>query len=178
MLKRFTLLLLAAAAAVTMSAKPSPPELIRVSYRSAKMNAERDYFVYLPRGFKQQDKWPVMLFLHGNGERGDGKGELDYVLKHGPLFEAWCQKRDLPFIIISPQMPMYDQGEVSYIKNRTRAEIPQRLATGLNPYPPHYTGKDAMEGQLAELPTREFETDPRGWNTIADEVMGMVDTVL
>lgn len=165
-------------AAMTASAKPSEPQLLRVSYHSARMNAERDYFVYLPPGFKQQDKWPVLVFLHGNGERGDGKQELDYVLKHGPLFEAWAQKKDLPFVIVSPQLPMYDQGEVNYIKNRTRAEIPQRLATGINPYPPHYTGKDAMDGQLAEVSNRDFESDPRGWNTIADEVMGMVDHVL
>jgi predicted peptidase len=167
-----TLVLSAAAASL------SEPQLLRVPYHSAKMNAERDYFVYLPRGFAQQEKWPVMLFLHGNGERGDGKGELDYVLKHGPLMEAWCQQRDLPFVIISPQMPMYDQGEVSYIKNRTRAEIPQRLAQGINPYPPHYTGKDPMQGQLSELPERDFDSDPRGWNTIENELLGMVDTVL
>jgi predicted peptidase len=171
-------LVLFLAAAVTASATPSEPQLLRVSYHSAKINAERDYFVYLPRGFQQQDKWPVMLFLHGNGERGDGKGELDYVLKHGPLFEAWAQKKDLPFVIISPQLPMYDQGDVDYIKNRTRAEIPQRLKEGINPYPSHYTGKDALEGQLSVMPDRDFETDPRGWNTIADEVMGMVDHVL
>ncbi len=178
MLKLLLVLLLAATVAVTASAK-SPPQLIRVTYHSAKMNADRDYFVYLPRGFKQQDKWPVMLFLHGNGERGDGKGELDYVLKHGPLFEAWCQKRDLPFVIISPQLPMYDQGDVDYIKNRKPEDIPERIpGPPTHPYPPHYTGKDAMEGQLSEMPTREFDTDPRGWNTIADEVMGMVDTVL
>lgn len=179
MIKSTASLLLAATFALSAAAASlSEPQLLRVSYPSAKMNAERDYFVYLPRGFAQQEKWPVLLFLHGNGERGDGKGELDYVLKHGPLMEAWCQQRDLPFVIISPQMPMYDQGEVSYIKNRTRAEIPQRLAQGINPYPPHYTGKDPMQGQLSELPEREFDSDPRGWNTIADEVMGMVDTVL
>jgi predicted peptidase len=160
------------------AASLSEPQLLRVPYHSAKMNAERDYFVYLPRGFAQQEQWPVMLFLHGNGERGDGKGELDYVLKHGPLMEAWCQQRDLLFVIISPQMPMYDQGEVSYIKNRTRAEIPQRLAQGINPYPPHYTGKDPMQGQLSELPEREFDSDPRGWNTIENELLAMVDNVL
>ena len=178
MKKLIAALLFTGLLALTASAVSSEPQLLRVSYHSAKMNAERDYFVYLPRGFDQQKQWPVLLFLHGNGERGDGKGELDYVLKHGPLMEAWCQKRDLPFVMISPQMPMYDQGEVSYIKNRTRAEIPQRLAEGINPYPPHYTGKDPMEGQLSELPERDFESDPRGWNTIADELMGMVDTVL
>ena len=179
MIKSTASLLLAVTLALSASAAAlSEPQLLRVSYHSAKMNAERDYFVYLPRGFAQQEQWPVMMFLHGNGERGDGKGELDYVLKHGPLMEAWAQKRDLPFVIISPQMPMFDQGEVSYIKNRTRAEIPLRLAEGINPYPPHYTGKDPMEGQLAETPTREFDNDPRGWNTIENELMGMVDTVL
>ena len=60
---------------------------------------------------RQTKDWPVMLFLHGDGERGDGKGELDYVLMHGPLYEAWCQKRDLPFVIISPQLPMFGQAD-------------------------------------------------------------------
>ena len=178
MIKSTASFLLAATLVLSAAASLSEPQLLRVSYPSAKMNAERDYFVYLPRGFAQQEKWPVMLFLHGNGERGDGKGELDYVLKHGPLMEAWCQQRDLPFVIISPQMPMYDQGEVSYIKNRTRAEIPQRLAQGINPYPPHYTGKEPMEGQLSAMPEREFDSDPRGWNTIEPELLAMVDTVL
>src|SRR4029079_18163320 len=73
------------------------------------------------------------LFLHGNGERGDGKQELDYVLGHGPLYEAWCLKRDLPFVIISPQLPMFGMGEVDYIKNRTRAQIPQRHADRVAP---------------------------------------------
>ena len=181
MMKPITACLLAAALTLSAAAGPSEPALIRVPYHSARMNAERDYFVYLPRGFAEQAIWPVLLFLHGNGERGDGKAELDYVLKHGPLFEAWAQKRDLPFVIISPQMPMYDQGEVSYIRDRTRAEIPLRLAAGVNPSPPHYAGKDRMDGQLAqEIPAEraDFDLDPRGWNTIADEVMAMVEHTL
>lgn len=164
-----------------LAAEPSAPELKRIPYHSARLGVERDYFVYLPRGFAQQEKWPVILFLHGNGERGDGKTELDYLLKHGPLFEAWSQKKDLPFVIISPQMPIYDQGEVSYIKNRTPAEIPQRLPAGIHPYPSHYDGKDPMQGQLsAAIPEdrANFDRDPRGWNTLAGEVMAMVDHVL
>jgi hypothetical protein len=47
----------------------------------------------------------------GNGERGDGKADLDYVLTHGPLFEAWVQRRDLPFVMIAPQLPLFDQGD-------------------------------------------------------------------
>jgi len=177
-MRKFLATVLFTGLAALATAGPTEPQLLRVSYHSAKLNAERDYFVYLPPDFEKQDKWPVILFLHGNGERGDGKGELDYVLIHGPLFEAWSQKKNLPFVIISPQLPMYDQGEVDYIKNRTRADIPQRLPEGIHPYPSHYTGKDPMQGQPAETFTRIFADDPRGWNTIADEVMGMLDHVL
>ena len=45
--------LLVRAAAV---AAPGEPQLLRVSYHSEKMNAERDYFVYLPRGFTRQNR--------------------------------------------------------------------------------------------------------------------------
>ena len=159
----------------------SEPELIRLTYHSEKMNAERDYFVYLPRGFGQQKAWPVIMFLHGTGERGDGKAELDYVLTHGPIFEAWAQKRDLPFVIISPQLPIYDQGEIPYIKTRTLAVVPRRLAAGINPYPAHYTGKDVMQGQLSEdfPPTlADYGQNSSDWCTMADEVMGLLDHVL
>ena len=96
----------------------SEPQLLRESYFSEVTGLERDYLVYLPSEFSKRDKWPVLLFLHGNGERGDGKEELSFVHVHGPIYEAWVQKRDLPFVIIGPQLPMYDMGEVSYIKDR------------------------------------------------------------
>ncbi len=170
-----------AAAFVAPAAAKSEPQLLRESYPSKTLNTERDYFVYLPPDFEKQDKWPVILFLHGNGERGDGKGELDYVLKHGPLFEAWCQKKDLPFVIISPQMPMQDQGEVSYIKNRTRAEIPTRRAEGINPYVWIPRNADVMNGQLSEeIPAARSnpEQSRNGWNTMADDVLPALDRVL
>ena len=110
----------------------SEPELRRISYESVRTGKWRDYFVYLPRGFAQTKVWPVMLFLHGNGERGDGKKDLDYVLMHGPVFEAWCQRRNLPFVIISPQLPMFGQENVDYIKNRKRDQIPERIANWSN----------------------------------------------
>lgn len=175
------LLTLSFVAMTMIASAASEPQLLRVSYPSARMKAERDYFVYLPRGFAEQEKWPVLLFMHGNGERGDGKAELDYVLIHGPLMEAWARKRDLPFVIISPQLPMYDQGEVSYIKNRKPAQIPQRTADGVYQRPAHFKGTEPMDGQLSALPgadRADAEADPRGWNTIADEVVQMVDHVV
>ena len=101
----------------------SPAELKRLSYHSEATGAERDYYVYLPEGFAQKDRWPVLLTLSGNGERGDGKNDLDYVLANGPLFEAWSQRRRLPFVIIAPQLPMFHQGNEGFITSRTRDKI-------------------------------------------------------
>lgn len=59
------------------------------------------YLVYLPKVYDQKDSWPLMLFLHGKGERGD---DLDVVKKHGPpkLIEAG---KEFPFIVVAPQCP-------------------------------------------------------------------------
>ena len=65
---------------------------------------EMDYLLYLPPEYEKTDKeMPLMLFLHGMGERGD---DLEKVKKHGPpkLIE---QGRDFPFIVLSPQCPRW-----------------------------------------------------------------------
>lgn len=60
------------------------------------------YLLFLPKDYgKDNHKWPVMVFLHGSGERGD---DLNLVKVHGPpkLVES---RPDFPFILISPQCP-------------------------------------------------------------------------
>ncbi len=59
------------------------------------------YLVALPDGYEKQEKWPLVLFLHGAGERG---ADLNKVKVHGPpkLIE---QGRKFPFITVSPQCP-------------------------------------------------------------------------
>jgi predicted peptidase len=60
------------------------------------------YLVYLPDGYgKDQKQWPLVLFLHGAGERGT---RLDLVKKHGPPKLAESGKK-FPFILVSPQCP-------------------------------------------------------------------------
>ena len=130
----------------------SEPQLLRESYFSEVTGKERDYFVYLPSAFTTRDEWPVLLFLHGNGERGDGKGELDFVLVHGPLYEAWIQKRDLRFVIVAPQLPMYDMGEVPYIKSRSVEDIPKRLAEGVPARPEKFPTEQPMNGSQSRFP--------------------------
>ena len=58
---------------------------------------------YLPKGYdaKAAKRWPLMLFLHGAGERGD---EVRKVEVHGPL-KLINAGQDLPFIIVAPQCP-------------------------------------------------------------------------
>ncbi len=151
----------AAAASPAGAAGASEPELRRVSYQSARTGKQRDYFVYLPRGFAQSKQWPVMLFLHGDGERGDARGELDFVLMHGPLFEAWCQRRDLPFVIISPQLDKFGRGEIPYIKYRDAAKIPRRLPAGINARPNAADLRAARAHAGQRCRTRSFPMDRR-----------------
>ncbi|SEA25589.1 alpha/beta hydrolase-fold protein [Alkalimonas amylolytica] len=120
---------------VNQPAADTEPQLLRLDYQSSIDDRRRQYFVYLPAGYQQNSvkKWPLLLFLHGNGERGNGLDELDYTLIHGPLYEAWVQKRELPFIIVVPQLHMFDMGTLPYIANRSPADIPQRLPDGVPP---------------------------------------------
>ena len=70
--------------------------------------AALDYLLSLPTGFDERDKnrlWPLILFLHGAGERGGSGVGLEAVRKHGPPKRLEL-KNDLPFVVISPQCPM------------------------------------------------------------------------
>ncbi len=64
---------------------------------------EIKYELYLPAGYKEQttNRWPLMLFLHGIGERGD---EVSKVFAHGPIKLAH-NGHPFPFIIVAPQCP-------------------------------------------------------------------------
>ena len=57
------------------------------------------YLVSLPKDYDKQEKWPLVLFLHGAGERGDN---LDLVKKHGPP-KLIAGGKQFPFITVSPQ---------------------------------------------------------------------------
>lgn len=119
----------------TDSVAGSSPELLRRSYTSSETERKREYFVYLPRGYHDEPRkdWPVIFYLHGGGQRGDGRKDLAWVLENGPLYEAWIQKRDLPFVIVAPQLPVFGQKE--QIAGRSGQRPPRRLAQGT---PPRY----------------------------------------
>ena len=163
----------------TSHAGAGDAQLLRESYSSEITGLERDYYVYLPANFSNENSWPVILFLHGDGERGNAKDELDFVMMHGPLNEAWIQKRDLPFIIISPQLPIHDRGDLSYIKDRKTDDIPRRLDTGTPPRNTKFPADEPMDGKPAKAPDQyAVEGPPSGWPLHEDELLQITDHVV
>jgi imidazolonepropionase-like amidohydrolase/poly(3-hydroxybutyrate) depolymerase len=182
LLVALTVLLLAACVSrdSTSAQANTAAQLLRLGYQSSIDNTKRQYFVYLPAGYQQNSdkKWPVMLFLHGNGERGNGLDELDYTLLHGPLYEAWVQKRDLPFIIVVPQLQMFDMGKLPYIANRSAADIPKRLTDGVPPRPDMFPSTRPI---APAEPVSDMSTVPQllpdGWERAEQDVLAMLQNV-
>lgn len=194
-MKRFSLLFTAVviasqlivASGPSVAQESSGEQLLKFSYTSEVDGAEKYYLVYLPKGYGEDaaQTWPVLVWLHGDGERGETMDDLDYMLKNGPLYEAWIQKRDLPFIIVAPQLPLFgrDKTGPDYLVNRTRAEIPERLEEGV---PPHTTDTPAvtivgpMVGAAAAETAAELGGDIVGttWDVVDPDAITVLDAVL
>jgi pimeloyl-ACP methyl ester carboxylesterase len=69
-----------------------------------KYNKDLKYLFYLPDNYGKDAnvKWPLILFLHGGGERGD---DLQKIKAYGPL-RLIARGKKLPFIVVSPQIPL------------------------------------------------------------------------
>jgi predicted peptidase len=105
------------------------PDLLQERHNfktTLKQSVSHDYLLHLPAGYEETRKsWPLILFLHGAGERGD---DLNRVAFHGPpklvtriprarKGETEKQKADKReairllkenFVIVSPQCPKDD----------------------------------------------------------------------
>ena len=79
------------------------PETLRADFVDRVIkdeSGEHRYTVFLPEDYSADKKWPVILYLHGAGERGnDGKRQLTIGL--APAIEK--RKATFPFIAIFPQ---------------------------------------------------------------------------
>lgn len=60
---------------------------------------QMNHWLYLPENYEQQEQWPLLVFLHGAGERGD---DLQKVKVHGPP-RLIAEGHEFPFIVVSPQ---------------------------------------------------------------------------
>jgi predicted peptidase len=68
---------------------------------NAEVKVQLGYLLYLPKDYEQKPAWPLMLFLHGAGERGT---DLEVVKKHGPP-KLIAAGKNFPMIVVSPQCP-------------------------------------------------------------------------
>jgi len=75
-------------------------------------HAHLNYLLYLPAEYGKDDrKWPLMIFLHGSGERGS---DVNKVKANGPP-KIVEKKKDFPFVLISPQCPSGDNWNVAVL---------------------------------------------------------------
>ncbi len=64
------------------------------------------YRILYPEGFSRDETYPLVLFLHGSGERGS---DNEKQLTHGAnLFLEESNRREFPCIVIFPQCPQED----------------------------------------------------------------------
>ncbi|MDZ4689577.1 MAG: prolyl oligopeptidase family serine peptidase [Planctomycetaceae bacterium] len=84
------------------------------------------YQFFLPVEYGKTDqKWPLLVFLHGAGESGD---DLDKVKIHGPPKLVEKQPGDFPFVVVSPQVlddsvPLIDRWQPKFV-----AELVEHVA--------------------------------------------------
>lgn len=96
-----------------------------------------NYLTYLPRGYEDdpEKKWPLILFLHGAGERGTNVWMVNI---HGPS-KYILNNPDFPFIVISPQCPANETWSnepllalLSHVEKSYRVDKQRIYLTGLS----------------------------------------------
>lgn len=140
---------------------------------------QAEYLLYLPEKYHASDKaWPLILFLHGAGERGD---QLERVKVHGPP-KRIENGEPFPFVIVSPQCPSGERwsvavldGLINDIIRRYRIDTSRIYLTGLSmggfgtwamaaAYPERFAaiapicggGDPSAAGELKDLPIWVF----------------------
>ena len=75
----------------------------RVLETAIARKARLPYLLSLPAGYAgaPKKKWPLILFLHGAGERAEN--DMTLLRKHG--IPRVVEQRDIPFITVCPQCP-------------------------------------------------------------------------
>ena len=64
-------------------------------------------------------------------------------MQHGSLHEAWFRCRELPFIVIAPQLPMFAQHD--QVRLRDGIPLPERLTVQEDLRHNHWTRTGASE---------------------------------
>ncbi|MEO6231891.1 MAG: prolyl oligopeptidase family serine peptidase [Ferruginibacter sp.] len=98
---------------------------------------ETQYLLSLPDGYASDTtkKWPLLIFLHGSGERGT---DIEKVKTHGPP-KLIAKGKKFPFIVVSPQavLPYSWEPEnlfhlLNFIKENYQVDREKIYLTGLS----------------------------------------------
>jgi len=95
---------------------------ITYSFKSEVTGQDRSYAMVVPNEYRYSRRdWPLIVFLHGMGERGDN---IDQVLVHGPLKQAMVEG-NLEFLMVAPQCPkpQPDAGRMSMMWPQNEADV-------------------------------------------------------
>jgi predicted peptidase len=97
------LLALAACSTTQDSTAMKPGQTAQTFHLERKQVLDANYLLFLPDGYGADPakRWPLILFLHGAGERGTNVWQ---VAKHGPP-KIDTTAPNFPFIVVSPQCP-------------------------------------------------------------------------
>ena len=118
-----------------MAQSGEPSGVQRNARLDTQLRVQMGYLLYLPQDYDQQEKWPLLLFLHGAGERGD---DLELVKKHGPP-KLIAAGKHFPCIVVSPQCPKERSWEAAElvalldeIGNKYNVDADRVYVTGLS----------------------------------------------
>ncbi len=123
-------------AAAPLSAQ-APDSISAMRFGGATIETQAyEFLLSLPDGYEDDDgSWPLVLFLHGSGERD---GELSKVAMHGPLRHVREGTR-YPFVLVAPQQPQGSWWDVrslgallDHIEATHRIDASRIYVTGLS----------------------------------------------
>ncbi len=94
------------AATAAVRSYPAPPRILRPGqypYSSLAGKIWLNYLLYAPSGYAKDPKrrWPLIVFLHGSGERGTDP----LLVEAQPLPKTLTTTTSFPAVVLSPQVP-------------------------------------------------------------------------
>lgn len=98
------LLVVCSPVAVVLAEDPAPGKQVEQALvLPGETEPAIEYQLFLPEKYGETDeKWPLILFLHG---RGESYGPLSLVKKWGPPRLVEREPAAFPFVVVSPQCP-------------------------------------------------------------------------
>lgn len=94
-----------AASAVSAAERPAPARRIETGFLDRTLTLDgiaHRYQVFVPQGYDSARAWPLVLFLHGSGERG-ADGLLPTEIGIGTALRRHAER--FPAIVVFPQAP-------------------------------------------------------------------------